>query len=460
MQLAPKQFDDPAASSSYSMTTPPPPPPMSSAMASYNMATPMAAPMNYAPPPGAMGAMGAASAIGAMAGMSSMMGGMNSMNAMAPGYGMNTMGANMMGATMGGASMSPTAMEAGFYGGDKGHDMKGYRRSYTHAKPPYSYISLITMAIQNTTSRMVTLNDIYSFIMDLFPFYRQNQQRWQNSIRHSLSFNDCFVKVPRAPEKPGKGSYWTLHPDAGNMFENGCYLRRQKRFKCQMKKQRALEDQRPTSLTNDDTAPDMASSHKTEQPKIKNEKSLNGSPSREEDGRREREHNDKNEPLPHLSKSSNSHMLDSSNIQSQLKQEATPTDVMNEPHITGSIPNYMQEVPKYFGNEHYPMYPGGAHMTAPPQFTHPFAITSLMSAGQEASAAMDSKLYAAGSTPGGYANPYGQMPPPMMMPHAAPGLQPPGGPKEPQVDSESQIPQQTNESGYYRHYSSQSTTGL
>ncbi|CAF5153053.1 unnamed protein product, partial [Rotaria socialis] len=26
--------------------------------------------------------------------------------------------------------------------------------------------------------------------------------------------------------------YWTLHPDAGNMFENGCYLRRQKRFKC------------------------------------------------------------------------------------------------------------------------------------------------------------------------------------------------------------------------------------
>ncbi|CAF1566295.1 unnamed protein product, partial [Adineta steineri] len=40
-----------------------------------------------------------------------------------------------------------------------------------------------------------------------------------------------FVKVPRGPDRPGKGSYWTLHPDAGNMFENGCYLRRQKRFK-------------------------------------------------------------------------------------------------------------------------------------------------------------------------------------------------------------------------------------
>lgn len=110
---------------------------------------------------------------------------------------------------------------------------KTYRRSYTHAKPPYSYISLITMAIQNSPSKMLTLSEIYQFIMDLFPYYRQNQQRWQNSIRHSLSFNDCFVKVPRTPDKPGKGSFWTLHPDSGNMFENGCYLRRQKRFKCE-----------------------------------------------------------------------------------------------------------------------------------------------------------------------------------------------------------------------------------
>jgi hypothetical protein len=37
--------------------------------------------------------------------------------------------------------------------------------------------------------------------------------------------------VPRTPDKPGKGSFWSLHPDSGNMFENGCYLRRQKRFK-------------------------------------------------------------------------------------------------------------------------------------------------------------------------------------------------------------------------------------
>ncbi|GFT63995.1 forkhead box protein A1-A [Nephila pilipes] len=104
-----------------------------------------------------------------------------------------------------------------------------------HTKPPYSYISLISMAITNSPTGMMTLSEIYQYIMDSFPYYRDNQQRWQNSIRHSLSFNDCFIKVPRGQDKPGKGNFWCLHPESTNMFDNGCFLRRQKRFKCKKK---------------------------------------------------------------------------------------------------------------------------------------------------------------------------------------------------------------------------------
>ncbi|XP_037545969.1 forkhead box protein E1 [Nematolebias whitei] len=105
------------------------------------------------------------------------------------------------------------------------------KRPLERGKPPYSYIALISMAIANSPDRKLTLGGIYKFITERFPFYRDNSKKWQNSIRHNLTLNDCFIKIPREPGRPGKGNYWALDPNAEDMFESGSFLRRRKRFK-------------------------------------------------------------------------------------------------------------------------------------------------------------------------------------------------------------------------------------
>jgi hypothetical protein len=87
-----------------------------------------------------------------------------------------------------------------------------YAISSKEIRPPYSYATLIAMAILQADDRCLLLAQIYQWISARFPFYNLAESRWQNTIRHNLSLNKNFIKIKRPSHYPGKGHYWGIKP--------------------------------------------------------------------------------------------------------------------------------------------------------------------------------------------------------------------------------------------------------
>ncbi|XP_056133251.1 forkhead box protein N2 [Lampris incognitus] len=82
------------------------------------------------------------------------------------------------------------------------------------SKPPYSFSSLIFMAIEYSPEKRLPVKGIYEWIVNSFPYYRTASGGWRNSVRHNLSLSKSFRRIHRDKSQVvGKGSLWCVCPE-------------------------------------------------------------------------------------------------------------------------------------------------------------------------------------------------------------------------------------------------------
>ncbi len=109
-------------------------------------------------------------------------------------------------------------------------------RSEDHSSvtsPQPSYTEMIATAILNCPSQKQALKEIYSYMENRYPFLMKRGKSWRNSVRHTLSLNECFVKKIR-PDN-GKVCDWTIHPSYQDSFVKGSFKRTHKLHKSRRK---------------------------------------------------------------------------------------------------------------------------------------------------------------------------------------------------------------------------------
>ncbi|KAM6295756.1 forkhead box protein R1 [Aegotheles albertisi] len=88
-------------------------------------------------------------------------------------------------------------------------------------RPPLNYCILITLALRNSASGSLTVQQIYQFTRQHFPFFQTAPQGWKNTIRHNLCLRNCFKKTTgfMCGQRNRKSCLWKLTPEGHRKFQ-------------------------------------------------------------------------------------------------------------------------------------------------------------------------------------------------------------------------------------------------
>ncbi|XP_060643405.2 forkhead box protein R1 [Anolis sagrei] len=88
-------------------------------------------------------------------------------------------------------------------------------------RPPLNYCILISLALRSSVDSSLTVQEIYQFTRQHFPFFRTAPEGWKNTVRHNLCFSSSFEKTTDfvCLEGNRKSRLWRLTSEGRRRFQ-------------------------------------------------------------------------------------------------------------------------------------------------------------------------------------------------------------------------------------------------